>query len=37
MKLFIGFLVILGAISMMILLLFLFCALQIAGDDKNDE
>lgn len=32
-----GALVILGAISVMILLLFLFCALQIAGDDENDE
>lgn len=32
-----GVLVIFGAISTMILLLFLFCALQIIGDDKNDE
>lgn len=36
MKLFMGFLACLGAFTLIILLVFLFCCLMI-GDDENDE
>lgn len=37
MKLFIGFLACLGALTLIILLLFLFCCLVVGKDDSNDE
>lgn len=37
MKLFIGFLAILGTIFLLFILVFLFCALTVGKDDMYDE